>query len=75
MDFRAAGNFPMTIGKYKNKTVDEIASSDEGLLWLDWLRGQREKAGPKNATYEAVCAYLDNPGIAQDLVKLTARGR
>jgi hypothetical protein len=74
MDFRTAGNTTVTIGKYKGRSIDQVGSSDEGLLWLDWLRGMREKQGPQDELYQAICVYLDDQSIAKDLEKLT-RGR
>ena len=48
------GDFVMPVGKYKGKTLDEIAESDEGLLYLDWIRGEFDPG----ATFKAISAYL-----------------
>jgi len=38
---RSPGFYRMEFGKYKGKTLNEIAESDEGLKYLDWLVGER----------------------------------
>jgi hypothetical protein len=74
MDFREAGAVLVNVGKYKGRSIDQAATSDEGLLWLDWLRGERKPRGPHDKLYDAICVYLDDPGIASDLKGLV-RGR
>jgi hypothetical protein len=43
---------------------DEIAQTSEGLLYLDWMRGER---GGVNDIDAALEAYLDDPSIQDDL--------
>jgi len=45
-------------GKYYGKSIDEIAGTDRGLLYLDWLRG-REWLKPD--MFRVVSEYLDDP--------------
>ena len=35
-----SGDFKLTFGKYNGKTLDQVAESDEGLLWVDWFVGE-----------------------------------
>jgi hypothetical protein len=78
MKFADAAHVRMPFGKHFGRKLDEIASTDEGLLYLDWLRGDREKrigAVAANPHFDtALRAYLDDPTIAAELTKL-ARGR
>lgn len=62
-DFKAAKQFVMPYGKFKGKALDEIATTDEGLLYLDYLRGEIDKG----EVLDAISVYLDEPSIAQDL--------
>lgn len=34
------GETRIPFGKYRGDTLDDIASTDEGLRYLDWLAGQ-----------------------------------
>jgi len=63
-------NFRMPFGKYKGKTLDNIAHTDEGLLYLDWLRGQ--DIFEHKALEEALEAYLSNEAIQKELEDLTS---
>jgi hypothetical protein len=67
MDFEEAGGFVLPLGKHKGKKLDDVAQSDEGLLYLDWLAGQEWVYG---RLAEALKAYLTNPSIARDVEKL-----
>jgi hypothetical protein len=78
MSFADAAAFRLTFGKYSGKTLDEIGSTDRGLLYLDWLRGERASQRPASdkgsCTDRALAEYLDDPTIAADVSRL-ARGR
>lgn len=68
MTFKDAANFVMPFGKYKGKTLDAIATDDEGLRYLDWLRGAREEdREPHTAIDYALDAYLSDPSICREL--------
>jgi hypothetical protein len=64
--FKQAGDYVLTFGKHQGQTIDTVASTDNGLLYLDFLRGIRLDFHTKNA----VCTYLDDPTIAKDLAAL-----
>jgi uncharacterized protein (DUF3820 family) len=66
-DFKAAKQHVLPFGKFRGKTLDEIAESDDGLRYLDWLRGQ-SFVGSVTATWLRI--YLDNPAIKSELAKL-----
>lgn len=71
MAFGDAKNTVIRFGKqYKFMTIDKIAESDAGLLWLDWLRGQDWVYAPLSTALEV---YLTDKGIAADLKKLVDR--
>jgi len=75
--YAEATRFVLTFGRYKGAALDDIARTDAGLLYLDWLRGEYEKSKRDDATKRALCAYLDDPSIAKDvttLAKLRPRG-
>jgi len=65
MTFAEARNFIMPNGKHAGQTLDKIAETDPGLLYLDWLRGQRRRSG--EPLDDALAAYLDDPTIAKDI--------
>lgn len=68
VDFKEASNHILTFGKYKGKTIDKIAESDEGLKYLDWAKG--EDAGNSEDKIMIV-VYLDDPTIAKELNEIT----
>ena len=53
----SSGNTVMPCGKYKGKTLDEIARTDDGLLYLDC----------------AVCAWAPNLGIVREIAAYLTR--
>ncbi len=71
-------------GKYAGREIDSIALTDDGLLYLDWLRSAMEHnkfvrpsrmSQEDEATiYRALVVYLDDSVISADLDKL-AKGR
>jgi hypothetical protein len=67
MTFDDAKATTLRFGKHAGRTLDEIASDDEGLKYLDWLVSQPWLQKPMK---EALEVYLDDPGIARDLENL-----
>lgn len=67
MTFEESKNFRMPFGKYKGKTLDEIAKTDEGLRYLDWLR---DSPNLWIEMREAIEAYLGDASIAKELDEL-----
>lgn len=62
---------PYAFGKgrgqiYGGKKIDDIAKTDEGLLWLDQLRSRARMPWLQ----QALADYLDQPAIAADLDRL-----
>jgi hypothetical protein len=72
MPFADAKKFRLTFGKHKLKTIDQIAESDAGLKYLDWLRGSLNERCLDWQTYtlDALDAYLSDPTIARELGKV-----
>lgn len=66
MTFDKARRVKMPFGKFTGKTLDNIAESDDGLLYLDWLAGQN--------TYGEISlglvVYLGDAAIRADVEKL-----
>ena len=61
------GSINMPFGKYKGQSLDTIAKTDRGLLYLDWLVGQTWlKGNLKND----LTAYLQDPAIADEIKRL-----
>jgi hypothetical protein len=67
MTFEAAKDFEMPFGKHKGRTLDDIAKDDDGLRYLDWMRGVREEDGKNNDVDKALRAYLDDPSIQKEM--------
>lgn len=64
--FDAAKNVVMPFGKkYKYRTIDQIAQTDEGLKWLDWVRGAG--IARSQIVCDALDVYLTDPSIAREL--------
>lgn len=70
MIFSDAKNVVVPFGKFCGQTIDKIAETDEGLLWLDWLHGQ-EIRSPR--LREAVTIYMADKTIAAEVQRLTRR--
>ena len=71
MTFTEAAAFVMPFGQHKGRTLDDIASDDEGLSYLGWLRGVREEEEQDWPVDLALATYLDDPAIAKELEALT----
>jgi uncharacterized protein (DUF3820 family) len=67
MTFDEAKVWCMPFGKYAGRTLDQIAETDEGLSYLDWLRDQ---GWLRQGAKDALDAYLDDPAIAKELEEL-----
>lgn len=74
--FREAANYELPMGRSAGMTIDNVASTNYGLHYLDaW----RERLIPKcaglhsSANEREICrmlnVYLDDPTIAKDLTK------
>jgi len=68
--FKQAADFALPFGKYQGKTLDEVAKTDRGLLYLDWLRGQHW-LGTQVRFF--VGRYLGEPSVNEDLEKILRR--
>jgi hypothetical protein len=64
MLFAESQQFKMKFGKYKGETLEDIASTDEGLLYLDWARGLDDLWA---TTQDALDSFLNHPSIAAEL--------
>ncbi len=62
--FTDACGFVMPLGKYRGLTIARIGSSNEGLLYLDWLIGRKLKDGDLKDILEI---YLSHPAISQKI--------
>jgi len=63
----------VTFGKFvkaagRPLTIDEIAQTDEGLLWLDWAI---DSTGP-GPIQEAMSKYMSRKSLVRDLEKAMA---
>jgi len=67
MTFSQAQQFTMPFGKHRNLALDTIAETDEGLRYLDWMRGNVNVYGQLK---EALDVYLTDPDIRAELVKV-----
>jgi hypothetical protein len=67
MTFDQACKWVMPDGKYVGQALDKIAGTDQGLKYLDWMRGQGWCRGFRK---EAIETYLNEPAIARELEQL-----
>ncbi len=79
MDFKDAAHYRLAYGVHAGEIIDDIGASDEGLMWLDFMRGQydqRLKPGDKPIEFHAALrTYLDDATIAKDLASVIAQRR
>lgn len=83
-EFSEAKNFELRFGKYKtrlptDRTLDAIAKTDEGLIYLDWLCGSLEGGCQEwqKPALKALQAYLGDGSIQKELagaIKRRPRG-
>jgi hypothetical protein len=64
--FAAARDYVFPFGQYRGKTLDEIATTDKGLLYLDWVYGQMADG----TAMDNVRVYLADPTISRDIQRL-----
>ena len=69
MTFDEAKDFRMPFGAYKGKALDEIATTDEGLRYLDYLLGETD-ARVERRWVVALEAYLMDASIQKELEAL-----
>jgi hypothetical protein len=70
MTFKEASKFVIEFGKYKGKTLDQIAESDEGLKYLDWIAGWKISGIKDPAFKEAIEVYTSDPIIQNEIGKV-----
>lgn len=75
LPFKLAATFVLPFGKYAKQklTLDQIAETDEGLKYLNWLRGARAEDGKRDIVDRALAGYLDDPAIRKDVEALEDR--
>lgn len=56
--------YRMSFGKYKGKSLDQIASSKEGLRWLDWAAGEFD---PTSSAGAAIRMYVSDPQVQREI--------
>ena len=64
MTFKEAAAFALPFGKHTGERIDDVARTDSGLKYLDWLRNTVE---PGNALLVALGTYLEDPAIRREL--------
>ena len=67
MLYDEAKRYKMPLGDYKGKALDDVASTDAGLKYLDWLSGQ---GWVRDRLRVALTAYLEDPSIAKEVEDL-----
>ena len=67
MTYDQAKEFRMPYGKHKGKTLDEIAQTDDGLSYLDYMHGEIENGSD---VARALSAYCTDPTIAKEIDNL-----
>lgn len=69
MSFQTAAKFIVPFGKGKGRTIDEVARDNDGLMWLDWLYGER--AGQKSQFDTALKVYMEDESIQKEIRRVT----
>jgi hypothetical protein len=68
MSFQTASKFIVPFGKGKGRTIDEVARDNDGLMWLDWLYGER--SGQRSPFDSALKVYMEDDSIQKELKKI-----
>jgi uncharacterized protein (DUF3820 family) len=64
--FNQAKKYKLPFGKFKGREIDDIATTDNGLKYLDWLYGEVGTGVVKNM----LKIYLENETIAKQLKEI-----
>lgn len=64
------GEYRMAFGKYEGKSLDEIASTKEGLRWLDWAA---EAFDPTSSAGAAINMYVTDPQVQREIEEALER--
>ena len=67
MTYAEASLVVLPFGKFRGQTIDHVAESDAGLLYLDWLIGQN---WIRDGLRTALETYLGDPGIKGEIEKV-----
>lgn len=67
MTFAESQEFVMPFGKYKGRKLDDIATDDEGLKYLDWAIGNATLMG---RTKDALTTFLADASIQKELSRI-----
>jgi len=71
-EFKAAQKFVLRFGTHRDKPIDVAAETDDGLLYLAWLRDQTWLRDPLKSHLEA---YLTDPTIQKELELINEQRR
>lgn len=61
------GDQVLHFGKHAGRTLDQVAGTDDGLAYLDWLVGQKWLRDPFKSTLEE---YLSDESIQREIENL-----
>ena len=83
MTFATAAAFILPFGAFKGQKIDQVAESDDGLRYLDNLRGKLDADAAQGrwmsreayATKRNLAAYLDDAAIAKQAESLAQAER
>lgn len=70
MTFKEAGLYVLPFGKRRGERICDVALSDDGLRYLDWMSGAATQPGP---TKDALECYLGDPAIAREIENLVGK--
>lgn len=68
--FKEAAAFKVSMRRYVGKSLNEIASTDEGLKFLDWLIGEKIHDRYLEA---ALTVFMADPAIQKELRDIRGR--
>ncbi len=66
MNVRQAGSVIIPFGKYRGRSIDSVASTDEGMRYLVWLV---DRAGPGRFAV-ALKAYMADPAVKREVDRI-----
>jgi hypothetical protein len=61
------GKTVVPFGKFKGRTIDQVASTDDGLKYLDWMVGLDDLREPFKTD---LTTYLAKPSVSQELDRI-----
>ena len=72
MTFAEAANATIPFGKHLGSRIDDVAKTDDGLRYLDWMRTCNIRSRRFSL---ALTTYMEDESIQRELAEAMAKGK